>query len=93
MKVPKEKGLYREMLTSEDTSLDDIRYHTFQLGNPACSTFINIGVWRSLDDFETLIGSKYIGTQHDFEYKMRERIILKVIADRGQELPPATMEE
>lgn len=104
MKVPKEKGLYREILTTADTEEEDLKYHTFSLESPYFKTYINIGIWRSMADFKELIESKYIPKEEpgeekrmvelkDFEFKMRERIILNVITDRGGMLPEAAMLE
>lgn len=104
MKVPKEQGLYREILTTVDTNEKDLKFHTFSLENPHFKTYINIGIWNSIDDFKELIESKYIPKENlyegrsvvelkEFEFKMRERIILKVISDRGTSLPIAAMLE
>src|SRR4051812_21192104 len=98
MKVPRDRGLYREILTTVDRDEKDLKYHTFSLESPYYKTYINVGIWRSIDDFKELIESKYIPKEEvsegkrvvelkDFEFKMRERIILTVVTDRGGMLP------
>ena len=107
MSVPGGAGLYREILTSLDTEPPDSKFHTFSVGDPFYSTFINVGIWNSLEEFDAEIGKripkaelfekdgrkKYTITLEDFEFKLRERVVLKVIADRGSQLPNAEMPE
>src|SRR6266446_5637890 len=95
MSVPVESGLYREILTSLDTEPPDSKFHTFSVGDPFYSTYINIGIWNSLEEFDSEIGKripkaevfqeagrkKYTITLEDFEFKLRERVVLKVITD------------
>ena len=97
MKIPKGKGLYREMLTEPAPSLNP-KYATFSITDKSYSTFINIGLWRSLADFDEAVAS-YIPpatdavvtesgrtqrtiTLEEFEFKFRERIVLNIIHDR-----------
>ena len=103
MSIEKNEGLYRETLTEIASEVEDLKFKTFSLESPHYKTYINIGMWRSLADFDRLVG-KYIPEaemvgenkvqyeMNDFEYKIRERIVLKKIADRGVDLPPAEME-
>ena len=80
------------------TIRDDAKFNTFSITDLAYSTFINIGFWKSLDDFDRLVG-RYIpdpqqtrdpkdGRQKEavllesFEFKIRERIVLEKIWDR-----------
>lgn len=98
-------GLYREILTEPDKNIHDTKFQTFSLENPKYTTFINIGIWKSLEDFDKAIG-KYIPdvkvkTKNgktiqqieldDFEFKLRERIVLKTIKTRGTTLPKADL--
>jgi hypothetical protein len=108
MTVPNGVGLYREILTELDREPANPRFHTFSLGDPFYSTFINIGVWESVEHFDKAIG-KYIpeavvvekpdGRQtysielESFEFKLRERVVLKIISDRGGQLPDAQLLE
>jgi hypothetical protein len=108
MTVPPDSGLYREILTELDREPANPRFHTFSLGDPFYTTFINIGIWESIEHFDKAIG-KYIPeaviVQKDdgrqtysieleaFEFKLRERVVLKIISDRGGQLPDAQMRE
>lgn len=101
MTVDANSGLYREILTTPDNHPDD-RYHTFSLESPNYKTYINIGIWASTEHFDKAIG-KYIPEAlpdeeqkvtiklEHFEYKLRERIVLKKIQDRGGNLPIADL--
>jgi hypothetical protein len=97
MTIDAGKGLYREFLTEPMIS-NDPKFNTFSITDCAYSTFINIGFWKSLDDFDRLVG-KYIPDpmrikdpkdlrQKDavlldgFEFKIREGIVLQKIRDR-----------
>jgi len=88
---------------------EDAKFNTFSITDVTYSTFINIGLWRSIEDFDRAVG-KYIPptaevrnpengrlqkqiTLEEFEFKIRERIVLEIIADRdgGTELPKAQL--
>lgn len=102
---PESSGLYREILTELDPEPASSQFHTFSLGDPFYSTFINIGIWRSVEDFDSAVGkfipkaeifeqdgkSKYSITLEAFEFKLRERVVLKVISDRGGQIPEAEL--
>lgn len=105
MTIDDDSGLYREILTEPDGNVHDSKFHTFGLINPNYSTFINIGMWKSLEDFDKAIG-KYIPDMKsvkvngvkkqrleldDFEFKLRERIVLRTVKSRGGKLPKADM--
>lgn len=103
MTVQSDSGLFREIFTTPETEIQNLKYHTFGLESPNYKTYINIGIWNSIEDFDKAIG-KYIpevkaqnGKQiielEDFEFKLRERLVLKVIKTRGHELPPADIKE
>lgn len=107
MSVGPGSGLFREILTKIDVGQADPKFHTFSLGDPFYSTFINIGMWESVEAFDHAVG-KYIpeaqiverhGRQkltielEDFEFKLRERVILEVVSDRGGQLPKAALQE
>jgi hypothetical protein len=111
MKVDPHAGLHREILARLDSTsprgvASEDRFHTFSIGDPFYSTFINIGLWDSLESFDAAIG-KYIPSARvceqdgkrmrlleleDFEFKLRERIVLEVIGTRGGDLPPADVQ-
>jgi hypothetical protein len=107
MTVNLESGLFREILTTPDNNTFDPKFRTFTLEHPSYTTYINIGFWRSLKDFDDAInkyfpkasiekkGDKTI--QHieleDFEFKIRERIVLRKVLDRGSDLPTADLKE
>jgi heme-degrading monooxygenase HmoA len=104
MKIPKDEGLYREILTTADTNEQDSKYHSFSLEGPYYKTYINIGIWRSMEDFKRIVENRYFPLKqiiddkyyiqlYEFEFKLRERIILKVITDRGGNLPEAMLQE
>jgi hypothetical protein len=107
MTVNLESGLFREILTTPDNNTFDPKFRTFTLEHPSYTTYINIGFWKSLKDFDDAInkyfpkasvekkGDKTI--QHieleDFEFKIRERIVLRKVLDRGSDLPAADLKE
>ncbi len=107
MSIGSDSGLYREILTKLDVSPSNPKFHTFSVGDPFYSTFINIGMWRSVDDFDRAVGKyipeaelmdkdgrqKYTIELEHFEFKLRERVILEVVADRGGQLPEAQLPE
>jgi hypothetical protein len=109
MTVDAHSGLYREILTNLDkgerAAQLDSKFHTFSVGDPFYSTYINIGMWESLESFDKAIG-KYIpnaiiedkeGSRvqtvelEEFEFKLRERVVLQVVGTRGGRLPIATV--
>ena len=108
MTVDEHAGLHREILTrldKSDTAQGNGKFHTFSVGDPFYSTYINIGIWQDLQSFDAAIG-KYIpdvkieekgGRRvqtveiEEFEFKLRERVVLEVIGSRGGELPAATV--
>jgi hypothetical protein len=107
MTIGEGSGLYREILTELDREPSNPKFHTFSIGDPFYSTFINIGVWESLEHFDRAVG-KYIPEASEyevdgrrrysieleaFEFKLRERVVLKVISDRGGQLPIAELQE
>jgi hypothetical protein len=103
MRVQVDSGLYREIFTTPETEIQSLKYHTFGLESPNYRTYINIGIWNSIEEFDRAIG-KYIpevkhqnGKQvielEDFEFKLRERLVLKVVKTRGKDLPPADIIE
>lgn len=100
MTVGKPDGFYREILT-RPISKPDPKFNTFSVTDKHYETYINIGIWESVDHFDAAI-RKYIPNAsvdtssgktkqvielEDFEFKLRERIVLKKIDDRGGELP------
>jgi hypothetical protein len=97
-------GLFREFF-SKPVNAPDEKYHTLDLESQHYSTFINIGVWKSLSDFDRAIGSMIPGRDKhpdfsksnkelievfDFEFKLRERIVMDVETTRGGDwIPPS----
>ncbi len=74
-------GLFREFLSKVGEELD-YKYRTWHLTNPNYITYINVGIWRSMKDFEEAIG-QYMNEKnpiYDFEYERRERRILDEVA-------------
>lgn len=108
MSIQKGTGLYREMLT-QPSPQDDPKFNTFSITDLSYTTFINVGLWRSVEDFDKAVGRYIPPTTEDinpntgrmqrsivleqFEFKIRERIVLDVISDRdgGLALPPAQL--
>lgn len=92
MKVDPSTGLYQEILTAPDNDVKDSKFHTFSLENPNYKTYINIGIWNSLNDFDAairnyipvpkLVNGKQVVEMEEFEFKIRERIVLKEIKVR-----------
>ena len=105
MKVSKGKGLFRETLCKANPKIEDPKFHTFNLDNPFYTTFINVGMWESVDAFDNAVSAPYIrkpildGDREEylhiteFEFKIRERIVLEEVSSRGIDLPKAKMEE
>jgi hypothetical protein len=102
MQVPDDKGLHRETLTKEDPDITDPKMHTFDVEGHFYTTFINVGMWETFDAFENAITKPYIKPRevidgkeyiqiNDFEYKLRERIVLKEVSSRGGDLPIAKL--
>ena len=104
MKVDKGKGLFRETLCKVNPKIEDPKFHTFNLDNPFYTTFINVGMWESVEAFDTAVSAPYIkpaiidgGEKYlhitQFEFKIRERIVLEEVSSRGIDLPQAKVEE
>jgi len=107
MTIETDNGLLREILTTPDKNTFDPKFQTFTLENPNYTTYINIGIWQSLKDFDKAIqkyfpkatsevkGNKTVQTieLEDFEFKIRERIVLRKVLDRGISLPDADLKE
>jgi hypothetical protein len=60
MKIAKNRGLFRKTLTAVDDKEEDLNFHTFPIESPHYSTFINIGMWNSLEDFDKEIGDIFL---------------------------------
>jgi hypothetical protein len=83
------------------------KFHSFSIADPFYSTYINIGMWESVAAFDEAVGKyipeaqivfkdgrqKYTIDLESFEFKLRERAILRVVSDRGGQLPPAQLFE
>jgi len=107
MSIEANSGLYREILTKIATRPSNPKFHTFSVGDPFYSTFINIGMWESVECFDRAVGKyipeaeivkrddrlKYIIELEEFEFKLRERVVLEVVSDRGGQLPDAELRE
>jgi hypothetical protein len=109
MKIGKVDGFYREILTRPIPKPDE-KFNTFSITDRNYETFINIAIWETVEHFDDAIKKFYPNTVvenensgnrrkqiielEDFEYKMRERIVLKPIGDRaGVDLPVPTLSE
>ena len=93
---PKEKGgLFREFFSTPVRDKNE-KYHTLDFESSYYTTYINVGLWKDLKSFDSAIGSfipdrKKSATQigkeiievFDFEFKLRERIVMKVEEDRN----------
>lgn len=93
---PKDKsGLFREFFSSPIEDKNE-KYHTLDFESNYYTTYINVGVWKDLENFDIAIGSfipdrrksiknngKEIIEVFDFEFKLRERIVMKVEEDRN----------
>lgn len=88
-------GLFREFF-SKPVDKPDPKYHTLDFESEHYTTFINVGVWGSVDDFDNAINTKIPGREPDiqnpgkdklslfnFEFKLRERIAMDVLISRG----------
>ncbi|MDP2176804.1 MAG: hypothetical protein Q8K70_12945 [Bacteroidota bacterium] len=107
MTIHSDEGLYREILTTPNKNSFDPKFQTFTLENPNYTTYINIGIWESLSHFDKAIAKYFPNTTtemkegktihaielEDFEFKLRERIVLRKVIDRGSELPNADIRE
>lgn len=98
-------GLYREFFSKPIDSVKE-KYHTLDVESQHYKTFINVGIWKDINSFDEAIGNFILGRKpHDndpqkqymeifeFEYKLRERIVMTVEESRsgGWILPPATL--
>lgn len=108
MKIGNAEGFYREILTRPVSKPDD-KFNTFSVTDKHYETYINIAIWESLEHFDAAIKKFYpsatteqkeggkrkqIIELEDFEYKMRERIVLKPLGDRaGAAFPEPTLSE
>ncbi|HWK06234.1 MAG TPA: hypothetical protein VNS58_21485 [Puia sp.] len=102
-------GLFREFF-SKPIDEPNEKYHTLDFESQHYTTYINVGTWRDITDFDKAIGSMIPGRDknperdknpkkknkelievYDFEYKLRERIVMTVEKMRAGEwdLPPA----
>jgi hypothetical protein len=104
MKPGNAPGFYREILT-QPVSKPDPKFNTFSITDRSYVTYINIGIWESVAHFEAAIAQwfpkateqttggrrKQTIELEEFEFKVRERIVLQRIADRGGDLPPPTL--
>jgi hypothetical protein len=101
--IPKSMiGLFRELF-SKPIDRPDPAYHTLDFESSHYTTYINVGIWRGLEDFDMAIGSmiparakhpekdnKEFIELFDFEYKLRERIVMDVVTTRGGQWEPPT---
>lgn len=98
-------GLFSEFFSKPIDSIKE-KYHTLDVESKHYKTFINVGIWKDVEAFDEAIGSFILGRKpHDrdpqkqfmeifeFEYKLRERIVMTVEESRSGEwtLPSATL--
>ncbi len=87
-------GLFREFF-SKPIDETTPKYHSLDVENKHYLTFINVGIWKSVEDFELAIGKmipprekhpskegKELIEVFDFEFKLRERIVMNVETTR-----------
>lgn len=102
MNVEHKKGFYREILT-KPVAMSDPKFNTFSITDRNYRTYVNIGFWSNIEDFERAVretmpkasqvtdpGSgrtKQTIELEPFEFKVRERIVLTPISERGGPLP------
>lgn len=100
--VERKKGFYREMLMKPLT-MSDAKFNTWSITDPNYTTYINIGCWSSVEDFERAVQesmprasqatdptsgrTKHTIELEPFEFKVRERIVLTPVSERGGALP------
>jgi len=92
-------GLFRELF-SKPIDLPDTKYHTLDFESKHYTSYINVGVWRTVEDFDNAINTKIPGRRplndpeqpnkdiielFDFEFKLRERIVMNVEMVRAGE--------
>lgn len=94
-------GLFRKLF-SRPIDKPDEKYHSLDFESSHYTTYINVGIWRDITDFDKAIGSMIPGRSdhpakdkepnkknkelievYDFEYKLRERIVMEVEKTRG----------
>lgn len=93
-------------LSRQPVDLPDTKYHTLDFESKHYTSYINVGVWRTVEDFDNAINTKIPGRRplndpkqankdiielFDFEFKLRERIVMNVEMVRAGDftLPPA----
>jgi heme-degrading monooxygenase HmoA len=103
--VEGKNGFYCEILTKPEPQPDS-KFNTLGLTDRNYLTYVNIAFWSSVEDFETAVRESMPKTSQitdpasgrtkqsieleRFEYKIRERIVLIPIAERGGALPNFT---
>lgn len=102
MNVEGKKGFYREILTKPVTQSDP-KFNTLGMTDRNYLTYVNLGFWNSVEDFERAVRETMPKTSQitdpasgrtkqsielePFEFKLRERIVLPPVAERGGALP------
>ena len=84
----KSDGLFREILSEVNDNIPE-KFKIWQdLHSSEYSTFINVGIWESLESFDEAI-KPFMPKVNDFEYKPkpRERYVLTYVSDREGEFP------
>ncbi len=98
--VEGKKGFYREILT-EPVAQSDSKFNTLSMTDRNYRVYMNLGFWNSVEDFENAVRetmpktsqttasgrTKQVIELEPFEFKLRERIVLTPIAERGGSLP------
>ncbi|HEY3975142.1 MAG TPA: hypothetical protein VGM18_19200 [Candidatus Sulfotelmatobacter sp.] len=102
MNVELKKGFYREILT-KPVAMSDPKFNTFSITDRNYRTYVNIGFWSTVEDFERAVQetlpkasqttdpasgrTRQAIELEPFEFKLRERIVLTPIWERGGSLP------
>src|SRR4051812_37263247 len=92
MEPTPKNGLFREFF-SKPVDIPEDKYHTLDVESLYYATFINVGIWRQIEDFDEAIGrnilprgkhfdatksDKELLEVYDFEFKLRERVVMNV---------------
>jgi heme-degrading monooxygenase HmoA len=100
--VEDKKGFYREILT-KPVAQSDPKFNTLGMTDRNYIAYVNLGFWNSVEDFERAVQESMPKTSQTtdlasgrtkqsielepFEFKLRERIVLTPIFERGGSLP------
>jgi hypothetical protein len=101
MKPTIDTGLFREFYSKPIDRHDgeSEKYQTLDVESNNYNTYINVGIWHKIEDFDVAIGSMIPKRKESvdptkesielfkFEFKLRERIVMDVEEIRAGKLP------